>query len=305
MKFLYKESLLLLLLVAPVCTLHADEKNVDCNKKSLQSEIDKLNKEEFNVVTISGVCTEDIVVSEFTNLTLIGTTGAGITATAFLPVDIGNSTVAVLVENSKVTLETLTINAGSQGVSCRKRSTCTIRNATIQGGWSGLFFQDQSAGDILGSTTIQNSLGNGLGIFGASTVNVRPEPFEGQGEVGPVISGHADSFGGGFGVFMGDGSFLRTDNVTISGNDTGVYAQRDTYVRILGGEVSGSAFDGIIVKDGSTAQIRTDISNNVGTGVFVGPLTFAQIVSSFSGNGSDVVCSHPTSISSPPTLCGN
>ena len=36
---------------------------------------------------------------------------------------------------------------------------------TIQGGHGGLSYQDQSAGDILGSSVIQNSLGGGLGIY--------------------------------------------------------------------------------------------------------------------------------------------
>jgi hypothetical protein len=304
MKILYKESLLLLLLLAPVCTLHAAGTDLDCSKKSLQGAIDKLTKEEPNVVTISGTCTEDIVVSGFADLTLVGNVGASITATVFDNLDQGNSTLALLVENSKVTVETLTINAGSEGVACQNRSTCTIRNATIQGGWNGMSLTDQSAGDILGSTTIKNSLGNGLGIFGASTVNMRAEP-RGEGIPGPVISGHGDGSGIGIGVLMLDGSFLRTDDVTISGNDTGVVATRDVNIKILGGEVSGSAFDGIDVTNGSTAQIRTTVSDNLGTGIFLGPLTFAQIFSDFSGNGSDVDCSHVTSISQPSSLCGN
>jgi hypothetical protein len=304
MKILYKESLLLLLLLAPVCTLHAAGTDVDCSKKSLQRKIDELKKEDPNIVSISGTCTEDIVVSGYADLTLVGTVGASITATVFDNLDQGNSTLALLVENSKVTVETLTINAGIEGVACRKRSTCTFRNATIQGGWNGMSFQDQSAGDILGSTTIQNSLGIGLGIFGASTVNMRAEP-RGEGLPGPDISGHSDGFGSGIGVLMLDGSFLRTDDVTISGNDTGVFAARDVNIKMFGGEVSGSTFDGIEVTNGSTAQIRTTVSDNLGTGIYLGSLTFAQIFSDFSGNGSDVVCSHVTSISQPFSFCGN
>jgi hypothetical protein len=104
---------------------------------------------------------------------------------------------------------------------------------------------------------------------------------------------------------MLDGSFLRTDDVTISGNETGVFATRDINLKMFGGEVSGSTFDGIDVTNGSTAQIRTTVSDNLGTGIFMGALTFAQIFSAFSGNGSDVVCSHVTSISEPFPLCGN
>ena len=252
-------------------------------------------------MTISGTCTEDIVVSGFAGLTLVGTEGASITATVFDNLSQENSTLALLVENSKVTVETLTINAGYQGVECRKRSTCTIRNASIQGGWGGIAFQEQSAGDILGSTTIQNSLGGGLGIFGASTVNVRPEPYETGEEVGPVISGHSNT-----GVLILDGSFLRTDNVTISGNGGwGVFGIRDINLKMFGGEVSGGTRDGIVVANGSTAQIVTTISDNSGAGVYVGVLTFAQIFSDFSGNGSEVDCEHATSISQPPEWCGN
>lgn len=54
---------------------------MDCGKKSLQNEIDKLKKEDVNIVTIFGTCTKDIVVSGFADLTLFGTAGASITAT--------------------------------------------------------------------------------------------------------------------------------------------------------------------------------------------------------------------------------
>lgn len=304
MKVLYKKPLLLLLLLAPVYTLQAAGTAVDCSKKSLQGEIDKFDKNVPNIVTISGTCTEDIVVDGFSDLTLVGTAGASITATVFDNLDQGNSTLALLVNNSEVTVETLTINAGSEGVACRNRSTCTIRNTIIQGGWNGMSFQDQSAGDILGSTTIQNSLGIGLGIFGASTVNMRSEP-RGEGLPAPIISGHGDGSGIGFGVLMLDGSFLRTDDVTISGNDTGVFAIRDVNIKMFGGEVSGNTFVGVEVSNGSTAQIRTTVSDNLGNGIVLGPLTFAQIFSDFSGNGTNVVCSHVTSISQPFSLCGN
>ena len=82
---------------------------------------------------------------------------------------------------------------------------------------------------------------------------------------------------------MLDGSFLRADNVTISGNDFGVFATRDVNIKILGGEVSDSVFNGIFVTNGSTAQIITDVLDNAGTGVSVGPLTYAQIFATFSG----------------------
>ena len=203
---------MMLLLIVPVFSLHAkpvDRPNsVDCSKTTLQSAIDKLDKSTVNSLEILGNCTEDVVIAGFADLTLTGIEGASLTATIIIiPEDDGSSTIALLVEHSKLTVQTLTINGGRQGVWCGNRSICVFRDAIIQGGHNGVLYTDQSQGEVLGSTEIRNSLNTGLGIYGASSVNVRPvDSWVWGDEAGPVISGH-----GYLGAAVFDGSFLRTD----------------------------------------------------------------------------------------------
>jgi hypothetical protein len=289
----YAKFALILLLLLPAFSLHAETLSAKCDKKSLAGVIDKLDKSASNTINITSDCKEDIVISGHKDLTLIGRDGASITATTFLPGDFGNSTRALLIENSHITVQTLTINPGRE-VSCTRRSTCIFRDVTIQGGHSGVSFQDQSAGDILGSSVIQNSLGTGVGIFGASTVNIRPEPYEIGNEVGPVISGHTN-----YSVLVFDDSFLRTDNVTISNNGGGVFAHRESVIKIFRGQVNNNTYEGIAIFRGGSAQIvGSEVSGNGADGVYVGPLSFAQVNGSeiLDNSGLSVNCDHFTAV---------
>jgi hypothetical protein len=188
-----------------------------------------------------------------------------------------------------------------------EESTCVFRDAIIQGGHGGLDFRDQSQGNIVGSTVIQGGLGAGLGIYGASSVNIRPEDVLGAGRLlpGPVISGWW------IGANVVDGSFLRTDNAIFSGNGDGIYASRNAVIKIYGfngnGGVINSVYEGIVIEYASTAAISVPITGNGGAGIWVGPLSFVQNhgFTTFSGNGSDVHCDHPTAISWPFEWCGN
>lgn len=315
---------MLLVLMAPIVSLYAKSvdpgRDVDCSKTTLQSEIDKLDNSIANTLYISGHCTEDVVITEFINLTLIGTGGASLTATSFIPEDPGNSTIALLVNHSRVTVKTLTINAGDWAASCL-RSTCDFHDTIIQGGHNGLHYQDHSKGAIIGSTAIQNSFGWGLGVFGASSINIRRvDTFPYPAGPGPVISGHSLPYynpedpsellyDSGIGAVVLDGSFLRTDSATFSGNGTGIYAHRNATIKIYGedGGVVDNVHEGVFVGHASTAGIGLPVTGNGGAGIYVGPLSsFNDQGSTFSDNlGGDVFCDHSTAISQPQHWCGN
>jgi hypothetical protein len=209
-------------------TAYAGDKNktstIDCTSGSLATELSKLDRSIINEVKFSGPCIEDIVIEGFRDLTLTGLDGASITATNFDPEDSGQSTVALTIRDSRVTVQTVTINSGNYGADCTRRSTCRFHDVTIQGGWNGISAQDQSSIDITGPSLIADSLRFGLSIFGGSSVNLRPNRDSNFSETdaGPTISGHPT------GVFAQDGSFLRGDNVTVTGNETGVFVRRDT-----------------------------------------------------------------------------
>jgi hypothetical protein len=296
-----------LLLAAPVFSAQAAAVSVDCSKKgtTLTAALAKLVKSVANTVTISGTCTEDVSVSQHVNLTLIGNAGANITGTL---TPSGGTTLTVN-GGSRITVQSLTINGGpsefATGASCTDRSVCVFTNVVIQGGGpsqTGLSLQNQSSADILGATVIRNN-DTGLGVFGASTVNMKPDV---TGAAGPVISGN-----GSFGAIVQDGSFLRTDGVRITGNGIGVLAQRGAVIKILDsngfGSVDSNAGDGIVVR-ASVAQVGVNVANNGGNGVFIRQLAFATVIDGFdfSGNGGGfaVNCEDPVTSVSQGVPCG-
>ena len=301
-------SVVALTLMIPALAVHAKPadpsgNDVDCIKKSLQDEINKLDKSIANILNISGNCDEDIVVSGHADLTLVGVDGASITAIAIPP---SNNSAVSIKGGSKVSLETLTLIGGSSGLGCTGGSHCTLLNVSTQGGRGGIAAQDQSTIYILGSASIMDTTGNGefgdkpgfgVAAYGASSINVRPEWATGldENEPGPTISGHS------VGAFIQDGSFLRSDNAFITDNDTGVHSRRNSTIKVFNntvGSISNNTYDAVVVTQGSTAQIGAEIHDNGGAGVSIGSLSFAQVFSTFSGNaGANVACTHSTSVS--------
>jgi hypothetical protein len=280
----------------PAVSAHAGNVSVDCSKKSLATEIGKLTTVATNTVQISGNCVEDIVIDGHLNLTLVGNGAASISAT-----DPG--TTAVSVNNSQVTFQDLTLNGGASAAGCDNRSICIFRDVTVQGGQSGLTAQGQSAIDIIGASSIVGSTGSGVGVYGASSVNMRPtwaNGFDGA-ELGPVISGHE------VGVIVQDGSFLRTDNVTIADNGLGIEARRNATIKVFGNGsgavISGNSGWGIRVTQSSVGQIIEDFTGN-GTAVVVGPLSYVTVQGgTYTDNGSDASCQHPTAVLQGTVSC--
>ncbi|MEM7358232.1 MAG: hypothetical protein AAF431_04010 [Pseudomonadota bacterium] len=249
--------------------------NVNCDNKSLANKLANLNKNKSHTVNVKGTCTEDLVITGFKHLTIAGNPTATLAPTVYDPADAAASTVTLTVEDSNLTLRSLTVNAGSEGIRCYLRSICDLEDVIVESGHNGMSYQDQSQGFIRGASAIQNSLGIGLGIFGASSVNLRPEPFPGGGP-GPTISGHGSA-----GVAMLDGSFFRADEATISGNDIGILGRRNVIVKFFnGGGITGNTSDGISLTASSTGQLITDVTLNGGNGASVGTLSYLTVAGS-------------------------
>ncbi len=149
---------------------------VDCSSETLQSAVDKLDKSTANSLDIFGDCNEDIVISRHQDLTFIGHDGASITATVFddTPEGFANSTTALFIEKSNITLQNLTINGGSYAARCLDGSACKFRDVTIPSGWSGVS-AGQSKLYILGSSLITNLLQSAVGAYTSSHVVMGPD----------------------------------------------------------------------------------------------------------------------------------
>jgi hypothetical protein len=277
-----------LLLIMPVAPSFAAVATVDCNKRqTITAAIAKFDRSVANTVTVSGACTENVVVNGHRDLTLTSAAGATITAA-----DVNLSTVSVL-GTSRLTMFDIEVNGGDTGVSCDDRSVCILRAVDIFGGFTGLALQKQSSADVLDGS-IRNSTNTGVGVFGASSVNIRSDL-----SASPVlISGHP------VGIQVQDGSFLRTDNALITENQTGVNADRGAVIKILGNsqgqsQVINNTVSGVQVR-ASTAQLSGVISGNP-EGVIVRQLSYVTFIqATVTGNtGYSVRCAHSTAITNP------
>lgn len=300
-----------LTLIISTSLAHAADKPkttvVDCASKSLAAEIDKLDRSSLNLLEFTGECAEPILIEGHRNLTLIGVDGGTISG-AYVTDGSAPSTTALEVRDSRVMLQDVTLNSGQYGLLCTDRSTCILRDVTVQGGYDGLAAQNQSAVDILGSSQILDSAGLGVAAYGASSINMRPNWDAGfdPAEPGPVVSGHSG------GVWVQDGSFFRSDNVTIASNSFGVQAQRDAVIKMFvsydsvngeyfvpGAGVNNNAAHGIRVQLNSTAQIGLPITSNGGAGIRLGALSYLQNAGLYfeSNGGVNVSCEDVTAVS--------
>jgi len=119
-----------------------------------------------HTITISGTCVERVEVTDFENVSLIGTPGATIT---------NPGGPAVRVEFSKnITLRDLVIH-GVIGYPVIRvsDSSVDIRGGTVEGGGNGVEANPNSRINIYGST-IQDNEQNGVSASGNSSVGIRP-----------------------------------------------------------------------------------------------------------------------------------
>lgn len=274
---------------------------IDCSKDSLGAEIAKLDPSISNVLEFTGNCNGLITINGYQDLTLIGDAiDGGSISGEYVEGDFESSVTALDIVDSKVTLQNVTINSGRYGLFCTERSTCTLRDVIVQGGFYGVAAQGQSALDILGATQIVDSQVWGVSAFGASRVNMRPNWDAGfdSTEPGPLVSGHD------VGVWVMDGSFFRSDNVAFTENVTGIVAQRDVMIKVFSNDsglgVTGSIGDGIIVRQNSSAQVLAPVTGNGGSGIQVGSLSYLQAIGEIvNGNGGEDFACVDVTASSP------
>lgn len=282
-----------LMLSAPFVASQAATVAVDCAKKgaNINDALAKLDRSLSNTVNISGNCIENVLINGHRDLSLVAIGTASLSA-----LDANTATVDVI-GSSRVSLRGFTINGGAVGVECDDRSICVLRSVNIVGGsGGGLTLQKQSSVDVFDGSIV-NSGAVGVGVYGASSINIRSEATPNP----VVISGHLST-----GIFAQDGSFVRVDGATISGNSSGVAGDRGAVLKLLGTTITGNTVHGVSVR-ASTAQVAGSVTGNGGHGIHVqrlGYLVFAGATNLTSNGGQSVQCDHVTSVTNPLTLVG-
>jgi hypothetical protein len=234
-----------------------------------------------NTVTVSGTCTENILIQGFDRLTLISTTGATINDASG-----GQATVVDIEDSRRVTLQGFTVNGGLDGVVCGNASVCYLTGNIVQSsvGQEGVGVGNGSQA-FLTNNVIRNNGTRGLTANEGSRVFSTTDTFQ----------GNADS-----GVVANSGAYFACDTSTIESNGNGGVVLSDHSTgRIISCTISGNTGSGVTVQRGS--EVRFDsftgaatVTANTQSGVWIRDLSFsffgtgANITGNL--NGTDVSC---------------
>jgi Right handed beta helix region len=183
----------------------AENVNVDCsgtNPNAFHSINDALNTLDLigpNIITVSGVCHENVSITQRDRLSIVA--GGGQYAT---------------LETANPSFITLYV-AGSHNI--------VLDHLNIQGGSPALYISDSSNAVLIQSCAIQNSLSDGLDIDGQSTVTIQDSTIKNNAGSGIFISNLSQMTLGTYPTqrilitgngFVGGGN--GTDGVTIDGS---------------------------------------------------------------------------------------
>ena len=249
---------------------------VNCDRKETIHKAVKLlassNPQGPNTITVVGSCRDNIVVQSMDRLSLVAKNGASIT-------DRSNGTLAVvnIADSHSVTLQGFTINGGAGGVQCGTASIC-----------------------YLTGNTIQDAAGVGVAVGGGSHAFLESNVVQNNGASGSVVSDFSQMFSSND-VFQGNptagvdvrSAYFTASNSSFLNNTVGVRAGLST-VGLVGGSITGSGADGMILRGNSTAAFfGPAITGNGGNGVHLEDGSFAGFVAAnVTGNlsGTDVDC---------------
>lgn len=258
---------------------------VNCGAKrspSVQSVIDGLAKTEANTVTVIGACMGSLDIQGHRDLSLVGSGGASITATA-------EADATINIRDTRIRIRGINVSAANLtyfGIACDDHSFCSLDGVSARDATGdGVTVQQQSSANIVGTSAVSFS-GNalsGIGVYGRSSANIRPAVFD---QPGPTISTNGSA-----GITVLDGSFLRIENASITANQgSGIIADRGAILKVFATPVTNNAADGMFVRN-STLQLSPQyglpapVTGNLGAGLVLRSLSFAAFSGTLSGNG--------------------
>jgi hypothetical protein len=282
---------------------HAADVSVDCsgtNKKKLPSitaALASIPKVGPNTIHISGTCNEAVVVDGLDRLTMVGDGTASINDPNPQPPDLEDTAVLSINNSDHIEVQNITVNGGAEGIQCAGFSVCRLTAVHVQNSVAtGVQFV-RSYGFIFDDSVIENNAGVGLAATAGSNVNVIPL----NTSTNPIIRTN------GVGIQVADNSHVQTVATVQNNSADGIQVFRGSNIRLLVGTVvSGNGGRGVFLRDSSGLFSQSSIIGNTGSGVNLGPLSFAQFSgTTVSGNGSpDVNCASVTAATTGATTVG-
>jgi hypothetical protein len=254
------------------------------------------------IISVSGVCRENLLINNMQQLTIAGSNGASITDAS------GGASDVVDIRHSHVTIIGMTID-GLTGINydtidCEQMSQCTLIGNTIQGDADVVGVYNLSSALIVGGV-IQNGTSDGIFALGdvvAAGVAIQGNP------VGVIVRNGSRTR-----VRVADPAsdpILTITPTTVANNNAGIVVSQGAEFSCSGCIVENNSGDGIHIDVSAAATIQAAtlangstippvIKGNSGNGVYVGDLSSATFKgnSTVTGNGQpNISCNSPTSV---------
>ncbi|MBI4908192.1 MAG: hypothetical protein HY820_31490 [Acidobacteria bacterium] len=122
------------------------------------------------VITVTGSCTDNVVIDNFADLTLIGQPGAMISSP--------NSASAIRIDHSnKIIVRGFAIRGGNPAVRVRRGAgividSCNVGNPSVTGPGNGIRFEEHAVGFVV-NTSVSNFVGSAVFAYDSSSVSIQ------------------------------------------------------------------------------------------------------------------------------------
>jgi len=218
-----------------------------------------LDPGEPNTLNIFGTCTENVVISGFNRLSVVGMRGG-----AVFDASGGAAQTILVIDLTDVIFRQLTIDGGLIGVQCDDFSVCRFDGDTVVNGRDGGIQITESRAEV-GNTTIR-AAGNGLTALGASTVRVLGGLNLEDNGTGIVIDGGSSmevlgariTGGQVAGIEVSEHAYLSLSGTTITGNGNGIELVRHSSIHLsVGNTITGNRDYGIFLFDLKFCKFRS------------------------------------------------
>ena len=218
-----------------------------------------------NTITVTGMCNEDVSITDMRSLTIIAGAGG---AKILQPQD---SNTFDIVRSQNITLKGLeiagvpgsTLGSGGFGVSISENSDVHILGCDIHGNEGGGVIAINNSVLFLRSTNIHdNTPSDGLDVTGSSTADVRLTTIQNNGCSG-LVACFNFGYGGGVGVFVAQSSIVvfHQNNLVQNNGDIGIWARVLGSVAFGNGPtqattIQGHNIIGILIQEGAHLQFN-------------------------------------------------
>ena len=236
-------------------TITTSNLSVTCPGQSLQSAINSAVPGD--TVTVSGTCSENILVRNEKQRITIDGAGAGAGTKATINGTAGSPTVNV--RGKGILLQNFTITGGSNGIYVNRGSNAVINNNTIQNSNGNGVVVDELAFSVITNNTIQNNPEAGVVVSENSAARIGFNLDSESSASANTIQNNA-----GRGITVDNGSSARIIGNTISGNgQEGVVVERDSSADIASNAINSNQSDGVIVESDSSVMLGEDSGTTI------------------------------------------